>query len=341
MRDNLREKTGQQGKLFCNVLAIEKGLDAAGYAGVFDTAFALEMPLPWSKALLLDPDKMPPELLQLVQVNLDMPEEARPRIRPLFIAPDDEYSQVGYRRFISYQRTGDAIAEFAKTEYMMPEADVGKLIWALSQEPDRLPQFDPYKVNTYGVRDIMVCTHGSVDVACAKFGFPLYRYLRDNLTDEYVRVWRVNHFGGHVFAPTLMDMPKGDYWGFIDEDDARLIVEREGDLTTLHKKYRGWAGLPYGFAQAMERDILMREGWQWQAYHKQADILEQDTANDHPEWMTVRIAYRSTDGLISGAYEGRVTIGERINTIGSTDTDEAYSYPQYSVQNLTHQLLEQ
>ncbi|MEM9955414.1 MAG: sucrase ferredoxin [Chloroflexota bacterium] len=321
-------------KAFCNVLAMEKGLDAAGYAGVFETAFALEMPLPWSRALLLDTDKMPAELTQIVQIYLDTPPEDRPSFRPLFIAPDDEYSVAGYRRFISYTRQSGAIATFEQTEYLMPEADVGKLIWALSQNPDDVSQFDQYKVEHDEVRDIMVCTHGSVDVACAKFGFPLYRYLRDNLADEKLRVWRVNHFGGHVFAPTLMDMPKGDYWGFVDEDDARLIVERAGNLEPLHNKYRGWAGLPYGFAQAMERDILMQEGWQWQTYLKQGIILDTDSDEENPKWADVRIEYHSQNNSVSGAYEGRIVVDKHITTIGSTDADEDYPYPQYRVLDL-------
>ncbi len=320
-------------KAYCNVLAIEKGLDPAGYAGVFDTAFVLELPLPWPRAILLEPDKLPPELVQLIGVYLNMPEEERPSIRPLFIAPDVVYSKPGYRRYISYTRPVGAFAEFDRHEYLVPEAEVGKLIWAQQQEPDTLAQFDPYRVDNGDVRDIMVCTHGSRDVACAKFGYPLYRHLRDEVATDKLRVWRVNHFGGHVFAPTLMDMPRGDYWAFVDPDDGCRIVERDGDFTPLGKKYRGSAALPYGFAQAMERDILLRESWVWTTYQRQGIELAKDEG-DSPGWADVRITYQSGDGSVRGAYEGRVTIADHIETIGSTGDEKTHAYPQYQVTRL-------
>jgi len=320
-------------KAYCNVLALEKGLDPAGYAGVFDTAFALELPLPWPRAILLEPDKLPPELVQLIGVYLNMPEDERPSIRPLFIAPDETYSKPGYRRFIYYTRPAGALAEFDRHEYLMPEAEVGKLIWALQQEPETVAQFAPYRVDNGDVRDIMVCTHGSVDVACAKFGYPLYRHLRDEMATDKLRVWRVNHFGGHVFAPTLMDMPRGDYWAFVDPDDGRRIIERDGDFTPLGKKYRGSAALTYGFVQAMERDILLREGWSWMTYQRQGIELAKDEGVP-PGWAEIRITYQSEDGSVCGAYEGRVTIADHVETIGSTGDEKTHAYPQYQVTRL-------
>ncbi|MFW5709339.1 MAG: sucrase ferredoxin [Chloroflexota bacterium] len=320
-------------KAYCNVLALEKGLDPAGYAGVFDTAFALELPLPWPRAILLEPDKLPPELVQLIGVYLNMPEDERPSIRPLFIAPDEVYSKPGHRRFIYYTRPAGAFAAFDRHEYLMPEAEVGKLIWALQQEPETVAQFAPYRVDNGDVRDIMVCTHGSVDVACAKFGYPLYRHLRDELATDKLRVWRVNHFGGHVFAPTLMDMPRGDYWAFIDPEDGHRIIERNGDFVLLGKKYRGSAALPYGFAQAMERDILLREGWVWTTYQRQSIELAKDEGAP-PGWAEIRITYQSEDGSVRGTYEGRVTIADHVETIGSTGDEKTHTYPQYRVTRL-------
>ena len=74
------------------------------------------------------------------------------------------------------------------------------------------------------------CTHGTVDVACARFGYPLYRYLRDGFGGEEggVRVWRASHFGGHVFAPTLIDLPSGLYWAYVTPAQARPLIERSG-----------------------------------------------------------------------------------------------------------------
>ena len=331
----MTQTTGKSRTAFCNVLAQERGLDAAGYAGVFDTAFLLELPLPWPRAILLEPDKLPPELVQLIQLFVDMPPEERPSVRPLFIAPDDAYSQAGYRRFVYFQRPAGSFAEFDRQEYLLPEDEVGKLIWALQQAPDDIPKFDAYKIAGDNVRDMLVCTHGSRDVACAKFGYPLFRQLRDDLASDDLRVWRVNHFGGHVFAPTLMDMPRGDYWAFVDPDDGRKIVQRQGDLTPLRSKFRGSAALPYGFAQALERDILLREGWQWLSYQRRGVELAKDEANDkQPQWADVRIDYRAADGSTSGAYQGRVEVKTHVETIGSTGDTKQHAYPQYVVTKL-------
>ena len=55
----------------------------------------------------------------------------------------------------------------------------------------------------------MVCTHGNIDAACARFGYPIYQQLRQNYATQSLRVWRCSHFGGHQFAPTLIDFPSG------------------------------------------------------------------------------------------------------------------------------------
>ncbi|MFP4324351.1 MAG: sucrase ferredoxin [Anaerolineales bacterium] len=320
-------------RAYCNVLAQQQGLDPAGYADDFDAAFLLELPLPWPFAILLEPEKLPPELVELIQIFIAMPQAERPRIRPLFIAPDDAYSRPGYRRFIYYTRPEGAFAAFTRTEYLLPEAEVGPLIWALQQAPETVAAFDAYRVDAPDTRDILVCTHGARDAACAKFGYPLYRTLRDELAAEHLRVWRVNHFGGHVFAPTLMDMPKGDYWAFVNPAEGRMIVNRSGDITALHGHYRGCAGLAHGFTQALEREILMREGWAWQTYAKLGTEIAKDEA-EKPSWAEVRIDYAAPDGRARGAYTGRVTIQQHITTIASTGETKEHAYPQYAVTNL-------
>jgi len=39
----------------------------------------------------------------------------------------------------------------------------------------------------------LVCTHGNVDVACSRFGYPIYEKLRKEYSDENLRVWRCSH----------------------------------------------------------------------------------------------------------------------------------------------------
>jgi hypothetical protein len=54
-------------------------------------------------------------------------------------------------------------------------------------------------------RDILVCTHGSRDRCCSRFGAPIYRQARrlvGELELENTRIWQASHIGGHRMAPT-------------------------------------------------------------------------------------------------------------------------------------------
>src|SRR5690606_5380438 len=107
----------------------------------------------------------------------------------------------GMRRVLFYTRPPGLMARFDKVEYLVPQAEMGALAWAWYEDRPALPRFEQYRVpEADHIRDVLVCTHGTIDAACAKFGFPLYRHLRDHYSSADLRVWRVSHFGGHVFA---------------------------------------------------------------------------------------------------------------------------------------------
>lgn len=204
-------------------------------------------------------------------------------------------------------------------------------MWALFEAKATLPQFDAYRVNhEHAPRDLLVCTHGTIDVACAKFGYPLYRHLRDTYADEHLRVWRVSHFGGHVFAPTLIDMPTGHYWAYIGEAQADQIVQRQGDVTKLRGHYRGWSGLPDGFAQAAERELWQQMGWAWFDYARTGEVIAQDHDPAKPTWAEVSLAYQPP-GCALQCVTQPVEVTHWIETVGSTDQAARYPYAQYAV----------
>jgi hypothetical protein len=319
-------------KTYCNVLALQKGLDPAGSAGHFEDAILLEVPLPWKKNIYTEPGALPPQMIDLLEKWLKVYREGGgyPH-RPLMIAPDPEYSVTGFRRLMFYERPRGMMARFRKSEYLVPEAEVGAFIWSLYEAREQLSRFEHYRQPQHdNIRDILVCTHGTVDSACAKFGFPLYNLLRRQYADQSLRAWRVSHFGGHVFAPTLMDMPTGHYWAYVEGEQARQIIERAGDVSAMRGHYRGWAAFDDGFRQAAEREIWQRVGWRWFDYFKAGMLLTQDEGED-PRWAEVRIDYTSPDGSDSGAYEFRVEVGQHIETIHSTGSSATYNYPQYIV----------
>lgn len=322
-------------KAYCNCLALEKGLDPAGHAGSFDDAVLIEVPLPWKRDLYQQAGPLPQEAIDLLAVWLQAYHETGEyRHRPLLIAPDAVYSRRGFRRVMFYTRRPGAVAGFEKVEYSVPEGELGGLLWALFQARDDLPRFEPYRTpEADAIRDILVCTHGTIDAACAKFGYPLYSDLRRSCASDHLRVWRVSHFGGHVFAPTLMDMPTGHYWAYVEAAQARQIVTWSGDVAALRGHYRGWAGLADGFAQAAERELWQKHGWDWFTYAKTGAVLAQDSDAEHPAWAEIGITYQAADGT-GGAYTLRVEVQQYIETISTTGYEQVYPYPQYVVTSL-------
>ncbi len=322
-------------KAYCNVLAIQKGLDPAGYAGDFEDLLVVEIPLPWKKNMYSEVGVLPQEALDLMALwgqryrdGLGYPHRA------LMIAPDKKYSHAGCRRVMFYTRQPDAFAQFDKVEYLVPETLVGPLMWALYEGRDQLPEFETYRTaEADSVRDILVCTHGTVDAACAKFGYPLYNYLRKYHSSDQLRVWRVSHFGGHVFAPTLMDLPLAHFWAYVEDEQADQIVAQKGDAHALRAHYRGWSGMESGHMQAAEREMWQREGWAWFSYPKTGQVLAQDEAEE-PEWVEVRVEFENPETGARMAYEARVEVQQRIETIGTTGYEHTYPYPQYVVTRL-------
>jgi hypothetical protein len=316
---------------FCNVLAIEKGLNPAGYADNFDDMILFEVPLPWKRDIYQKAGILPQQAIDLLGIWLEeYYETKRYPHRPLLIVHDPEYSQKGWRRVMFYTRQTGDIAQFDKVEYQVPEEELGDLLWALYQAREDLPRFEQYRQpDKDHTRDLLVCTHGTIDAACAKFGHPLYKNLRHNHANDDVRVWRVSHFGGHVFAPTMIEMPTAHFWAYVEEPQALQIVGRDGDIAGLNGHYRGWGGVAGGFLQSAEAEMLQRHGWDWFNAPKSGETIEQDPKPDKPEWAVVQLQAQLPEGMVR--YEVRVEIQQYIETFTTTGNQHTYNYPQYVV----------
>lgn len=83
----------------------------------------------------------------------------------------------------------------------------------------------------------LVCTHGRHDICCADKGRPLYRTISELRPD---RTWEVSHIGGDRFAGNVLVLPRGDYFGRLEpEDAAHLVAEYEaGRLDVAHHRGR-------------------------------------------------------------------------------------------------------
>jgi hypothetical protein len=116
------------------------------------------------------------------------------------------------------------------------------------------------------VQNILICTHGAFDQCCGKYGKPFYtksKLILESLpTTGQVDLWQSSHFGGHRFAPTMLNFPDGRYYGKLSEDALVSIINRTGDIKKIMPSYRGWAILPK-IAQIVEKQLFLNIGWQW------------------------------------------------------------------------------
>lgn len=88
---------------------------------------------------------------------------------------------------------------------------------------------------------ILVCAHGVHDVCCAVRGRPVAAALAERWPEK---VWESSHVGGDRFAPNVVLLPDGYFYGNLDPGSALTTVQQHlaGTVSTAH--LRGMAGHP-------------------------------------------------------------------------------------------------
>ncbi|MDZ8184122.1 MAG: sucrase ferredoxin [Nostoc sp. ChiSLP02] len=319
---------------FCSLVSKANEEDPIGTADTWEYWLIMEVPQPWSPEIFAENPITKP-LMGLFQ---ELIFQHGIKLKPMLIAPDREYSHPSLTRIFYYYRPAKLFAEFQKQEFVVPVNKAAALVTAifqkLMQQPNDLSEFQQYQQQTSHIRELMVCTHAQVDLACGRFGTPIYWQLRKvyaPASKGKLRVWRTTHFGGHQFAPTLVDLPEGRLWGHLEVDVLDLLVKRNSSVSGLRQYYRGWTGLDK-FEQIAEREIWMQSGWNWLNYWKAGQVLAME--ND-ANWAEVRIDFALPDNSISGAYEARVEVcGEVMSAFSSATEMELETVKQYRVSRL-------
>ena len=315
----------RESRLSC-VVSEANGEDPAGSGTPFTGYLLAEVTPPWKRDIVEST-----RFLEALREAVERVRNAGIIDKFTGLLPDPEYSREEHIRVIYFRRPPNLFAAYEKEEYVVPEDEAVSLVEALSG-PDRSSRFARYKEDLPHVRDMLVCTHGSRDVCCGKFGYPIYEELRRGYATgsaRGLRVWRTSHLGGHRFAPNLMDLPEGRYWGRLKSEVLENLVLRDETVSALQRFYRGWAGLRSKFEQIAEREAFVREGWEWTGYLKAGEVLEED--EDHAE---VRIEYQSSDGDVSGAYEATVEAAGSVMTLSNSGTEPLQEARQYRVSRL-------
>ncbi|AFY71454.1 Sucraseferredoxin family protein [Thalassoporum mexicanum PCC 7367] len=317
---------------FCSTISKNNGEDPIGSARFTDYWLVMELPQPWTmERFQTDPVLAPMHdfFHQLHDLHI--------HVVPMLITPDREYSSPDATRVMFYQKPDAMFAHFEKQEFLIQPEQIKDLAISLFLDREQLSQFDSYRQESNDIRDIMVCTHGNVDVACARFGQPIYQQLRKEYaanSDGKLRVWRCSHFGGHQFAPTLVDLPTGQFWGHLEPEILGNLVNRDRSVSGLRRFYRGWSGLPR-LAQFVEREVWMQHGWQWLDYKKIGQVIKQEPEQDskNVEWAEVKLEYESPDGNDKGAYIAKVELSHTVDTVINSGAD-VVSVNQYVVSSL-------
>jgi hypothetical protein len=257
---------------FCSDHAREVGEDIIGSATNYQTYILVECPQPWTYNAF-NSKWVPSNLQKLVEEV----SRAKLPVRFLLIANDLSH-KVDYTTLLIYQKQEGLSSGFQKHEFKLPHIEqvaavVKQCLWG--KMPDA-------ETETNITRDILVCTHGSHDQCCARYGNPFYFYAAANIADlalDNVRIWKSSHLGGHRFAPTAIDFPNGRYYGFLDQESFRSILTRTGDIQCLNKVYRGWGIIPNPL-QILEKELMLCHGWKWFNYKVAGKIIQQSLDNN-------------------------------------------------------------
>ncbi|GGR91855.1 sucrase ferredoxin [Deinococcus sedimenti] len=178
-------------------------------------------------------------------------------------------------------------------------------------DPARLRDWQAEPTPTRGA-DLHVCTHGTVDAACGRYGVPVHAALQR----AGERAWRTGHFGGHRFAATAVDLPSGLLWAHLTPALAVQVARREVAPAQVAGHLRGYAGLP-ARAQVLDRALLVRHGWAWLRAERDAQV----------EGQTVTLTARFGGQTV--AYRAAVTDAEPLLLPGSSHQPERSQVRQY------------
>ena len=255
---------------YCSVTSKAGGEDPIGTAVTARQWLFIEVPQPWAKHPW---GKESAALLALFERIEKRPQLWRD-LRILAIAPDKTDSTADYRHIFFYTQPPGAAATYTQQHYHTPTAQLHTLLEALVLKPNQISRFRQYQQPA--TRAFFVCTHTNYDLACGRFGTPLYRTLRKQYAEvDKLSVWQTTHFGGHNFAPTLIDFPTGQFWGHLEPEVLDALVYRRGDVAELSQFYRGWSGFE-SWAQIAERSLWIQLGWAWLNTPRTARIIRQD-----------------------------------------------------------------
>ena len=201
---------------YCSELSAAAGENLLGTAPQVDFWLLIEYRQQWSRDPIVENDL--PEPVQAWLQNLTDRLESQGR-----------FPRVQFLR--QSRRTEDALQLFVCQygELRSHTFTSYEQLIELDLENDLEP---PLKANHF-----FVCTHGTRDLCCSRFGITTWRELQ-NLSNG--RSWQSSHLGGHRYAPNVLVLPHGRLYGRVHKEDVQEffdVVER-GEIAESHLRGR-------------------------------------------------------------------------------------------------------
>ena len=312
-------------KVLCSKYSSENREAISGTAPDWDTLILVSLSTPWQPNIE-DSNNFPDGISEIVKSA----SSSSNKIRMQCIIPDEDYIWSGLTKVIQYskQLTSDYFSKFQKLEFDISFDNLSEFIRKLiiDKDSDLIGQG---MTNHPDCRDIFVCTHGSQDVCCASFGFPIYSKLKNKFQKyefENTRVWRTSHIGGHRYAPNVIDMPNGRVWSRFGVDDIDGIFDMQYSVDEIKRFYRGLIGLDTPYEQVLERKLLLESGWDWTNTMFKSELVE---SKDNQ--AIVQIETLGSDTSAKSLYQATIEINGYVQRIECRSGIETKKEPQYEI----------
>jgi hypothetical protein len=314
-------------QFFCAEHARQTGVDIIGTASTHDCYIVIECAPPWTP-YELESKGIPDDLRKLGEEI----ENDYDRFQTRFLLIHNEnLKQDNLTRLLIFRKPSKLANAYSKHEFLLADIqEVAPLVknYLMGNPIDELP----VKTST---RDILICTHGSHDRCCSRFGSPLYHQalkIVEERSLNHIRIWQASHIGGHRMAPTAIDFPEARYYGYLDSSSLTSILTRTGDIQDLTTVYRGWGMLPWA-AQVVEQELLLTHGWDWFNYNVTAQVLKH---NEEETFNHIELTYQTSAGEQQTYHADVIAdIDKTIYLRGSCNTKKESEITPYIVKNLT------
>jgi hypothetical protein len=180
-----------------------------------------------------------------------------------------------------------------------------RVLWGTWRDPSDLLPLDltaeiPAKAGATGPQRVaLICTNGKRDQCCAIRGRPVAEAVAATDWDT----WECTHLGGHRFAATMMFLPTGDMFGWLDPESALETVRRfeAGQLVLSH--HRGRAGQPAPVQAALHAAAVRLGDFRRDAVQVQSACpaapgtgRHEQPAQDDADLWQVEITHRAENG---------------------------------------------